>query len=111
MGDKPGTGDCHGCPYIHFSSENLQTALISTYASQGLSSSDMPEILHSVKGQYYHVACTRVFEITHSSTVRKGEGLSGESVTHPNQYAAKSRELAGELKPKEEDGDVVMGDA
>lgn len=39
------------------------------------------------------MACTRVFEITHG--VRQGEGIGdGESVTHPNQYAARSRELA-----------------
>lgn len=111
MGEKPGQGDCHGCPYVHFGSENLQTALLSAYSSQGLSSTDLPEILHIVKNQHYHVACTRVFEITHSSAVKKGEGLSGESVTHPNQYVSKSRELAGELKPKQEDEDVVMAES
>jgi DNA primase large subunit len=55
---------------------------------------DLPEIVTAAKGGHYHVACTRVFEITHSGQVKKGEGVgSGESVTHPNQYAAKSREL------------------
>lgn len=65
--------------------------------------------MNTVKSQHYHVACTRVFEITHPA-VKKGEGLSGESVTHPNQYTSKSRELAGELNPKQEDEDVVMGE-
>ena len=48
-----------------------------------------------VKTGHYHVACTRVFEITNASYgVRKGEGIGGgESVTHPNQYASRSREL------------------
>ena len=54
---------------------------------------DVNEVMGSVKGGHYHVACTRVFEITHG--VRRGEGIGdGESVTHPNQYAARSRELA-----------------
>jgi DNA primase large subunit len=65
------------------------------YSQQGLRSSDLPEILSTVKAGHYHVACTRVFEITHSSSgVTKGEGIGGgESVTHPNQYAARSMEL------------------
>lgn len=75
--------------------ENLQTALLATYASRGLTLADMPEILGPVKKGLYHVACTRVFEITHSALgVKKGEGVGGgESVTHPNQYASRSREL------------------
>lgn len=42
------------------------------------------------------MACTRVFEMTHATCgVTKGEGVGeGESVTHPNQYAARSMELA-----------------
>lgn len=48
--------------------------------------------MSSVKSGHYHVACTRVFELTHG--IPKGEGVGGgECVTHPNQYAARSREL------------------
>lgn len=55
---------------------------------------DLPEIITAAKGGHYHVACTRMFEITHGGQVKKGEGVGGgESVTHPNQYTAKSREL------------------
>ncbi|KAK7693362.1 hypothetical protein QCA50_002930 [Cerrena zonata] len=92
--EAPGTGEAHGCPYRHFSEDNLASALISTYSSQGLTTSDLPDIMTAVKSKHYHVACTRVFEITHGRYgVKKGEGIGlGESVTHPNQYAAKSRE-------------------
>jgi len=40
--------------------------------------------------------------MTHSSSgVKKGEGVGGgESVTHPNQYAAKSMELLKALEEK-----------
>jgi len=94
LADQPGPSDCHGCPYRHFSHDNLQTALLSSYPDT-LTAADLPEIMHTVKGGHPHVACTRVFEITHTGFgVKKGEGIGGgESVTHPNQYAARSREL------------------
>lgn len=82
------------------------------YSSQGLTSADLPEVMEHVKTGHFHVACTRVFEITHSkSGIKKGEGVGeGESVTHPNQYAARSRELekitAG--SKREPDSDVMM---
>ncbi|KAF9069919.1 DNA primase large subunit [Rhodocollybia butyracea] len=95
-----------GCPYrqLENSPENLQSALLSSYSAQGLTVDDLPEIMSQVRKKAYHVACTRVFEITHPRQVRKGDGLGdGESVTHPNQYAAKSIELEKEAKePKME---------
>ncbi|GJE90839.1 DNA primase large subunit [Phanerochaete sordida] len=109
LSDQPGPQDSHGCPYRHFSLDNLQTALLSMYSSQGLTVKDLPEIVAQVKSGHYHVACTRVFEITHAAEgVRKGEGVGGgESVTHPNQYAARSRELEKKIK-EEADGDITM---
>ncbi|KAF8580894.1 DNA primase, large subunit [Ramaria rubella] len=90
--NQPGVSESHGCPFRHFSPENLNTALLSTFSSQGVSSGDIPDILNTVKSGHYHVACTRVFELTHG--IKKGEGVGGgECVTHPNQYAARSREL------------------
>lgn len=113
MGEAPGTLDAHGCPFRHSSSENLQTGLLSMYSHQGLGASDLHEIISYVKADHYHIACTRVFEITHAQQgVKKGEGVgNGESITHPNQYAARSRELEKakltELK-SEPDDDVPM---
>lgn len=49
----------------------------------------MQEVLAQVKNTHYHVACTRVFEITHAGAggVKKGEGVGGgESVDHPNKW-------------------------
>ncbi|KIL69678.1 hypothetical protein M378DRAFT_190092 [Amanita muscaria Koide BX008] len=84
-----------GCPYRQYSPENLSSALLQYYSGQGLTSADLPEILGTVKGGHCHVACTRVFEITHGKRVKRGEGMGeGESVTHPNQYAAKSIEMS-----------------
>lgn len=103
--DKPGPSDCHGCPYRHFAPDNLQTSLLATYSSQGLTSTDLAEVMRTVKEGHYHVACTRVFEITHASAgVKKGDGIGeGESVTHPNQYAAKSIEIE-----KAQQGDAMV---
>ena len=80
------------------------------YSSQGLTSSDLPEIMQIVKMGHYHVACTRVFEITHAKQgIKKGDGVGGgESVTHPNQYAAKSRELEQGNGAKKETDDGLM---
>jgi DNA primase large subunit len=91
----------------------LQTALLSLYGAEGLTAADLPEIMHAVKMNHYHVACTRVFEITHSSQVRKGEGIGGgESVTHPNQYTSRSRELEkarlDNAKAATEDSDAMV---
>lgn len=86
--NRPGPGDAHGCPFRDFPTEKLRTTLNDFYGI-GYQSSDMEEILRAADSQHYHVACTRVFECTHG-----GRGLSdGDSVTHPNQYAARSREL------------------
>ncbi|KAF8163232.1 eukaryotic and archaeal DNA primase, large subunit-domain-containing protein [Crassisporium funariophilum] len=101
----PGPSE-YGCPYRNYSPENLQSSLLSMYSQQGLRSTDLPEVMATVKTSHFHVACTRVFELTHSSCgVKKGDGVgSNESVTHPNQYAARSMELH---KAKETDAMVV----
>lgn len=90
----PGQTDV-GCPYRHYNKDSLETALRSAYSSQGLTSTELPEVMSLVKNGHYHVACTRVFEVTHAAYgIKVGEGVGGfESVTHPNQYAARSIEL------------------
>ncbi|TFK55004.1 DNA primase large subunit [Heliocybe sulcata] len=111
--EQPGPNESHGCPYRHFSEDNLQSALLASYSAQGLKTTDLPEIMHTVRAGHYHVACTRVFEITHSrGGVKKGEGVGGgESVTHPNQYAARSRELEKAKQEKaENDRDAMLVD-
>lgn len=116
--DTPGTQDSHGCPYRHFGAQALQSLLLSSY---GISDpAQIKEILDATKSQHYHVACTRVFEITHARKhdIKKGDGLgNGESVSHPNRYFERSRELeriangevptakAEEDSPRKEEGD------
>lgn len=113
--NQPGTQDSHGCPFRHFSPDNLSTFLIQSYPQLERSSPEMRDILDSVKSSHYHVACTRVFEVTHS--LKKGDGLGkdGETVSHPNRYTERSREIESDrlgvaMKKEEGDGDVTMGE-
>lgn len=112
--DTPGPQDTHGCPFRHYSPQNLSAALSSRYS---LTSSQNSEILSNVKAGHYHVACTRLFEITHN--VKKGSGLdgNGESVSHPNRYFERSWKLeqegGGSVKMEEDESkdDAGMADA
>lgn len=112
--NQPGTQDSHGCPFRHFSPDNLATFLVSSYPTLDRSSAEMRDILDSVKNSHYHVACTRVFEVTHG--LKKGDGLGkdGETVSHPNRYTERSREIEadrlGLVKKDEGDEDVVMAE-
>ncbi|WVQ83184.1 hypothetical protein IAT38_005323 [Cryptococcus sp. DSM 104549] len=93
--NQPGNQDTHGCPFRHYSEDNLVSYLISTYPGLTRSSPEMREIRDHVKSSHYHLACTRVFEFTHG--LKKGEGLgNGESVDHPNKWVDRSRELEKE---------------
>lgn len=103
MNNQPGPQDSHGCPFRHFSPENLSLALSAHYRISA--PNDVKEILDAVQHQKYHIACTRVFELTHGIPAREGVG-GGESVTHPNKYAARSRELE-----RERNGGAPVGGA
>jgi DNA primase large subunit len=99
--DEPTSLDNHGCPFRHFSPQNLSAMLERSYRIT--STVEQAEIVKLVQGHHYQVACTRVFEYTHRSMGTKtGDGLDGqgETVDHPNRYYARSRELS---KSKEKD--------
>lgn len=93
--NQPGTQDSHGCPFRHFSPDNLQSFLVASYPQIQRGSPEMKDIMDSVKGSAYHVACTRLFEVTRG--IKKGEGVGGgSSVTHPNEFTARSQEIEKE---------------
>ena len=78
-GTPPGPGDSHGCPYRHYSEQQLTNVLLGSYriANAG----ETKEILDSTRAGHYHVACTRVFELTHKDLgVKKGDGFVTVSV-------------------------------
>ena len=51
---------------------------------------DLNNIIDDVNKHDYTVACTRVFEITHSRNLTNKESLH---ITHPNLYFDRSRQL------------------
>lgn len=82
----PGSGEAHGCPYRHFSVDNLTTLLQQT----GVSDRD---VLHGVKQdvekQKFHLACNRVFDYAHRMEIKrvKDDGswssMDLDTIVHP----------------------------
>lgn len=105
----PGSGDAHGCPYRHFSPDNL----ISLLQNTGISDRDVLRgVREDVGKQRYHIACNRVFEFAHKGEIKKRKdektwtGEDAEVITHPNAWFKKSYLLRhGEAKVK--DGDAM----
>ncbi|XP_060669227.1 probable DNA primase large subunit isoform X1 [Ziziphus jujuba] len=82
----PGVGDHHGCPYRHFSDENLRAAL----SKMGVNSRAVEDVMDKVRNRHYQLACTLTFEAVHASSCDSG-------INHPNQYFSDSQKL---LQPK-----------
>lgn len=78
----PGVGDHHGCPYRHFSEENLKAALTKI----GVSSRAMTDVMDKVRNRHYQLACTLTFEAIHGSSCDSG-------INHPNQYFSDSEKI------------------
>jgi DNA primase large subunit len=84
-----------GCPFRQLKEDQLRTFLNNNYGPLGLKPEDMGEIITMKNFDHYHVACTRVFEVTHGR--KRGEGMGeGESVAHPNKYAQLGIEIEKE---------------
>lgn len=89
----PGSGESHGCPYRHFSVENLTDLLQATDVNDR-------DVLRGVKEDVdkkrYHIACNRVFEWAHKGDIArvKDDGSWGtaelDTIVHPNTYFKRS---------------------
>lgn len=105
----PHGSEAHGCPYRHFSVENLIAALGSTGVSDR-------EVLKGVRADIesmkYHIACNRVFEHVHARELKKEkESESGSArlqvmIIHPNEYFSRS---FGLKNPGALEGQIVGG--
>lgn len=89
----PGTGESHGCPYRHFSIDNLTTLLQTT----GVTDRDVLRgVKEDVEKKRFHIACNRVFEWAHRSEIArvKNEGswnaADFDTIVHPNTYFKRS---------------------
>ncbi|KAL4780452.1 eukaryotic and archaeal DNA primase, large subunit-domain-containing protein [Aspergillus varians] len=90
---NPGAGQTHGCPYRHFSVDNLIGLLQST----GVHDKDLLRgVREDVEKTRYHIACNRVFEWTHKAEIKraKEDGSASEidldTIVHPNTYFKRS---------------------
>ncbi|KAI9800191.1 MAG: hypothetical protein M1825_004175 [Sarcosagium campestre] len=91
--NAPGPGQAHGCPYRHFSVDNLTALLQSTGVND-------PHVLKGVRddvaNKRYHIACNRVFDHAHAADIKrvKDEGSWGpadlDTIVHPNTYFKRS---------------------
>ena len=96
VNNPPGVGDTHGCPYRHFSVENLMDAL----TTMGVTDEEvLNQVKEDVGMQKYHIACNKVFEYTHKKEIKRdaedGRKSKGgrSTIGHPNEYYSFSWEL------------------
>ncbi|KAK2993297.1 hypothetical protein RJ640_000012 [Escallonia rubra] len=82
ISSTPGVGDHHGCPYRHFSEENLRAAL----GKMGVSNRALEDVIDKVRNRHYQLACTLTFEAVHASSCDAG-------INHPNQYFSESQKI------------------
>ena len=89
----PGPGEAHGCPYRHFSIDNLTSMLQAT----GVNERDVLKgVKEDVEKKRYHIACNRVFEWAHKGEIKKvkddgtWEAAELDTIVHPNAYFKRS---------------------
>ncbi|KAL9151777.1 hypothetical protein ABFS82_11G073800 [Erythranthe guttata] len=78
----PGVGDHHGCPYRHFSEDNLRAAL----STMGVGNRAVEDVMDKVRNRHYQLACTLTFEAIHGASCDEG-------INHPNQYYNDSKKV------------------
>ncbi|XP_062110777.1 probable DNA primase large subunit [Humulus lupulus] len=88
ISSTPGVGDHHGCPYRHFSEENLRAAL----SKMGVNSRAMEDVMDKVQNRHYQLACTLTFEAVHGASCDSG-------INHPNQYFSDSQKILQSKNP------------
>jgi len=100
----PGSGESHGCPYRHFSLDNLTTLLQTT----GVNDRDVLRgVKEDVEKKRFHIACNRVFEWAHKGEIKKvredGSWPATEldTIVHPNTYFRRSYLLKTGAKANE----------
>ncbi|KAF6230217.1 hypothetical protein HO133_004557 [Letharia lupina] len=89
----PGSGESHGCPYRHFSVDNLTTLLQTT----GVSDRDVLRgVKEDVEKKRFHIACNRVFEWAHKGDIKRVKeddswgAAELDTIVHPNTYFKRS---------------------
>ncbi|PSS26977.1 DNA primase large subunit like [Actinidia chinensis var. chinensis] len=93
ISSTPGVGDHHGCPFRHFSEENLRAAI----GKMGVGNRAMEDVIDKVRNRHYQLACTLTFEAVHGSSCDAG-------INHPNQYFIDSQKILQKGASQEQTG-------
>ena len=94
MDRRPGTGEAHGCPYLHFSLDNLLATLRN--ASIVTDRDVLRGVQEDIEVKKYHIACTRVFEHVHAKELKREKDAGTFSarmtdpIIHPNEHFSRS---------------------
>jgi DNA primase large subunit len=82
--NAPSSGDHHGCPFKHYSTDSLRDMLI----NYGAPEAGVIEMTKLAKEGHYQIACTRYFELTHGKAVEKTDdsSLGMDIIEHPNAW-------------------------
>lgn len=82
-GPLPARDEYHGCPFRSFHIDNLTAAL----ERMGIDDrQELASIKENVGRRQYHIACTRVYELTHPTDTER----YNETISHPNEYFDRS---------------------
>lgn len=86
---RPARGEYHGCPYRDWSAEKLSQEL----THMNLTRTQISAVLDSCQTTEYTIACTKVFEYTHTTTTNSSPGQVDDQthIAHPNLYFERSR--------------------
>lgn len=76
INEQVGAGDHHGCPFKHFSKDNLETRL----RDRKVAYSGNNEIMLLVQDKHYQVACRKYYSYMHNGNEADNVG------NHPNAY-------------------------
>jgi DNA primase large subunit len=82
MGNPPGVGDHHGCPFKHYDDEHL-SALLSQLR---IGSMEKQQILSKAKASHYGVACQMHFEAIHPGYTTMPDVRAEGVGNHPNGW-------------------------
>ncbi|RHZ62245.1 hypothetical protein Glove_341g25 [Diversispora epigaea] len=95
--NQPGPSENHGCPFRHFSEENMKATLI----DNGIRNTDqINNIITLVRDKHYQIACTKFYEITRNLEDLNEDKPVVETIQHPNQYYEASTKLTKSKKKK-----------
>jgi DNA primase large subunit len=108
--NAPGTGQTHGCPYRHFSADNLETLLQAT----GVNDREvLRDVREDVKKTRFHIACNRVFEHVHKNEIKRVRDEGSwtqnelETIVHPNTYFRRAYRLKNLDTLKQQDAEMT----